>query len=285
MSTRTELDALMAQVEEMWGHQYTLFKIINEANQWDNKHGQDWTFADVPYHLAYCNRDLVTQPIKLGRDLPVEERLSIATFADLGEWNEQKFAERPAGQTAKEALAELLASWGEIRQIVSEWTDADLKRPFWMPFMGGLWLTVRDGLQWTLGHDWSEFMQLRIHMARSEPVPSPEITTHYLGRSIGTIYPFMLNKEAAHGREFRAVMAFTDSGVSDFIIEVTDGEASVRPGRVEEPDLIISQSAETFEKTLRGIQPPAEAIQEGAVEVSDMESLATFGELFPMEMS
>jgi hypothetical protein len=95
----------------------------------------------------------------------------------------------------------------------------------------------------------------------------------------------MLNKEAAHGREFRTVMAFTDPGVSDFIIEVTDGEASVRPGRVEEPDLLITQSAETFEKTLRGIQPLAEAIQEGAVQFSDMESLATFGELFPMEMS
>ena len=71
LSTRTELDALMAQVEEMWGHQYTLFKIINETNQWDSKHGQDWIFADVPYHLTYCNRDLVLRPIKLGRDLPV----------------------------------------------------------------------------------------------------------------------------------------------------------------------------------------------------------------------
>lgn len=33
MSTRTELEALMAQVEEMWDHQDTLFRIIGENKQ------------------------------------------------------------------------------------------------------------------------------------------------------------------------------------------------------------------------------------------------------------
>jgi hypothetical protein len=94
-----------------------------------------------------------------------------------------------------------------------------------------------------------------------------------------------LDKEAAKGREFRVVMAFTDPGVSDFTVEVVGGEASVRPGGEGKADLVITQNAETFEKTVRGIQPLPEAIQEGAVQVSDMESLATFGELFPMDMS
>ena len=283
MTTRMELDALMTQVEEMWDHQDTLFRIIGETNQWDHKHGPDWTFADVPYHLAYCNRDLVIRPMKLGRDLPVEERFSIASITDLNEWNARKFNQRPAGQTGEESLAELRASWDELRQTVAEWTDADLEGPYWMPFMGGNWLTARNGLQWALGHDWSEFMQLRIHMGRSEPVPSPEITTYYLGMFIGAVYPMNLNKEAAQGRDFRAVMAFTDPGVGDFIVEVKNGEASVRPWQAEESNLVITQSAETFEKTVRGIQPLPEAIQEGKVQVSDMESLATLGELFPMQ--
>jgi hypothetical protein len=51
--------------------------------------------------------------------------------------------------------------------------------------MGGMWLTVRDGLQWTLGHDWSEFMQLRIHIGCANPVLNPEITTRFLGMVIG----------------------------------------------------------------------------------------------------
>ena len=282
MPTRTELDALMARVKEMWAHQDTLFRIVSETNQWDHKHGEDWTFADVPYHLAYCNRDLVMQPIKLGDNLPVEQRVMIVTPDDLVEWNELEFAARPVFQTAEESLAELRTSWEEILDVIVDWTDADLERPWWMPFMGGMWLTVSDGLQWTLSHDWSEFMQLRIHMARSEPVPSPEITTHFLGMVFGGQYPKMLDMEAAQGREFRTVMAFTDPGVSSFTIEVLDGAANIRPGEVEKADLVITQSAESFERTRSGIRPLAEAIQMGEVQVSDMESLATLGELFPM---
>jgi hypothetical protein len=71
-------------------------------------------------------------------------------------------------------------------------------------------------------------------------------------------------------------------GVSDYVIAVKDGEVTVSPGQAENADLLISQSTETFERTLRGIQSMPEAIQEGAVQVSDLESLATFGKLFPM---
>lgn len=283
MSTRIELDALMAQLEEMWEHQNTLFQIIDQTSQWDSKHGQDWTFADVPYHLAYCNRDLVLRPIKLGRDLPATEKASFSTIDELNEWNQKKFAGRPAEWTARQSLAELRASWDEIRQTASKWTDDDLERPYWMAFGGGVWLKARDGLHWTLGHDWSEFMQLRIHMGRQKPVPSPEITNHYLGRFIGMLFPYRLNREAARNRDFRAVLAFTDPGVNDFIVEVAEGEASSRTRQTEEADLVITQSAETFEKTVRGIQPLPEAIRDGSVQISDMESLATFGELFPME--
>jgi hypothetical protein len=282
MSTRTELETLMAQVEGLWDNLDTLFQIISENQQWDQSHGQDWTFADVPYHLAYCNRDLVSRPMKLGRDLPVEERLSFATVDDLNEWNEREFANRPAGQTAEESLAEWHDSQDEMRQIVSDWTDADLDRPWWMPFLGGMWLEARNALGWTLAHDWSEFMQLRIHMGRSKPVPNPATTNHYLGMVIVGQYPLMLDVEAAQGREFRAIMAFTDPGVSNFSIEVVDGQASAKPGEVENPDLVITQSVESFEKTRSGLRPLTQAIQEGEVQVNDMESLATLGELFPM---
>ena len=153
-----------------------------------------------------------------------------------------------------------------------------------MPFMGGRFLTTRDSLLWAWGHDWSEFMQLRIHMERSEPQPSPESTSHYLATIIGVVYPLFLDKEAARGREFRAVMAFTDLGVNDIIIDVSGGEAAITQDTGETADLVITQSAETFEKSLRGIVPFPELLQSGAILVSDMEALATMGELFPMDL-
>ena len=72
---------------------------------------------------------------------------------------------------------------------------------------------------------------------------------------------------------------------TEALITLADMEEPQMLFWVEEADLVITQSAETFEKTIRGIQPLPEAIQEGAVGVSDMESLAILGELFPMEMS
>ena len=132
MSNRTELDALMTQIMEMWGHQDTLFQIIGETNQWDHKHGADWTFADVPYHFAYCNHDLVSQAdATWGAICRMRNDLSFAPGPeDVHNWNAQKFAERPSGQTVDESLAELRVSRDEIRDAVADWTDdADLDRP------------------------------------------------------------------------------------------------------------------------------------------------------------
>lgn len=280
MPERRNLEALMALVEEMWGHQDTLLQIIDDTGQWDHKHGPDWTFADVPYHLMYCNRDLIARPLKLGRELPIDHRVSIANVEELNAWNEEQFDARPAAQTGHDSLAQLRASWNEIRRIVADWTDNDLQAPWWMPFLGGMWLTARDGLQWSLTHDWSEFMQLRIHMGRKEPVPSPVITTHVIATVLGGMYPQMFNAAAAQGRELTAVFAFTDPGVSSFTMVIADQHLRVAPGDDPRADLLITQSAETFEATRTGILSLPEAVQKGGVQVNDMEALAAFREMF-----
>jgi hypothetical protein len=159
-------------------------------------------------------------------------------------------------------------------------SEADLDNPFWMPLMRG-WATSRTALQFARGHDWSEFMQLRIHMGREEPVPSPAVTKAYLEGTLG-FFPMFLNQEAAAGQRFTTVMAFTDPGVGAFSIEVADGIATIKEGQAHDPDLVMTQGAATFEKTFRGILDPGEAIQSGQVQVSDFEKLATFGQLFPM---
>lgn len=282
MSNRTELDALMNQIEEMWAHQDALFSLISESGDWDHEHGSDWTFADVPYHLAYCNRDVVIRPISLGRDLPASEQLRFTTPDDIHAWNARKFAERPAGQTAAQSLAQLQETWEEIRTLTAGMTDADLDRSCWFPFMGGGWSTARASLQFTLSHDWSEFMQLRIHMGRSDPTPSPAITTAYLASMLELVFPTALDRAAAADRQFTAVYAFTDPGVSPFTILVAAGAAKVAPGRPDDADLELHMSAETFESMLRGITPFPDAIQSGDVQVSNLENLGTFGQLFPM---
>ena len=286
MSTngRTEIEGMMAQIEELWRHQDTLFDILTASNDWGQKHGPDWTFADVPYHLAYVNRDLVSQSLKRGPNVSADERLAFKNTEELNAWNAAKFAERTAGQTPQESLAELGASREDIRRLVSGMTDEDLDGPVWWPFQfgGSSWMTARTPLMFCIGHDWSEFMQLRIHMGRDEPVPSPAITSGYLGGMIGMAFPMFLDKSAADGRKFTTVFAFSDAGVGSFTLSVADGAASVAPGTAEDADLVLTQSAATWESVFRGIATFPGAIQTGEIQVSDMDNLATFGRLFPM---
>jgi hypothetical protein len=143
-------------------------------------------------------------------------------------------------------------------------------------------MTARTPLMFCIGHDWSEFMQLRIHMGRDEPAPSPAITTGYLGGMLGMAFPMFLDKSAADGQEFRAVFAFSDPGVGSFTLSVANGAASLAPGTADNADLVLTQSAATWESVFRGITTFPEAIQTGAIRVSDMDNLATFGRLFPM---
>lgn len=281
MSNRTQVEILIAQIESNWDCQNQLFQTIARSNDWDHKHGADWTFADVPFHLAYCNWDLVIRPIQLGKELPVNEQRSFKGPADLAVYNSGRFAEKSATQTVEKSLADLEDSRNELRRLLMEMNDADLDRPAWYPFGGGMWANVRAPLQFCLAHDWSEFMQLRIHMGLSEPIPDPAITSAYVVRMLSLFMPRRLNPHAAKGNLFTAVYAFTDPGVTPVTIQVSDGVAKIIPEGYDNPDLVLTQSAETFEKTLRGIQKFPDAIQSGAIQVRNFETLTTFSQLFP----
>ena len=280
MRIRTELASFMAQIEGLWQHQDALFAELNATNGWGQRHGLHWTFADMPYHLAYCNRDVIAYALEKGENYPVDEQVPLANMEALNAWNGQKFAQRPTGQTLQESLAELYASREAIRRVTSQMTDEDLASPCFHLFMAG-WVTKWHLLNFCRVHDWSEFMQLRIHMGKLEPVPSAETTRAYLDTML-YIFPMMLNGEAAAGKDFATVIAFTDPEVGAWTIRVADGAATVQAGEAETPNLVITQSAETFEKTFRGIQTFPAAMQAGLIQISEMDALGTFGELFPM---
>lgn len=282
MSTesRTHLNELMAHIEENWRNLNTLFDELAANDGWDQKHGQDWIFADLPYHLTYCNQEILIRGIKAGAALPESEQELFASPDALNAWNARKFAERPVEQSPAQSVAQWQETCEEIRHLTSEMTDADLAGPFWMPLFFG-WSTTHDGLEFTLAHDWGEFMELRIHMEREEPVPSASLTRVYLQHMLGG-FPILLNREAAKGQNFTAVMAFTDPGVGAFTIRVAEGFAALTLGETPDADLVMIQSATTFLKTLTKKHNPAAAMQTGEIQVSSFEGLATFGQLFPM---
>lgn len=279
-SDTTQLSVLMSHIEENWDHLSELFDDLTATGGWSQAHGPDWTFADLPYHLAYCNQDILIRGLKAGPDLPEEEQELLASPAEMHAWNARKFAERPADQSAEQSVAQWRASCAEIRRLVAGMNDDDLQRPFFMPLMAG-WNVAREGLEFTRSHDYSELIQLRYHMKRNEPVPSAAITRAYLARLL-SFFPIFLDQAAAADNSFTAVMAFTDPGVGAFSLVVRDGAAEFRVGAAPDADLVMTQSAETFIKTMNNMHDPAAAMQSGEIQVSDFEALATFGQLFPM---
>jgi hypothetical protein len=263
----------------MWGHLYTLFEDLNDIDGWDQKHGPDWTFVDVPYHLAYFNCDLVARGMELGSGCAEEEHELLITPQNLSDWNVRKFAERPVYRTPQQSVSQWQISCEAIYRLVARMNDADLEqRPFWMPLLGG-WVTTRRGLEFCRNHDWSVFTRLRIHMGRTEPVPSPAITHGYLETWMNVL-PTILNHGVVDGQQFTTVMAFTDPYVGAWTIRVADGAATVSEGEVADADLVVTQSAVTFEKSICRMQNPIQAILSGEIHFSNFEGLVNFGKLF-----
>ncbi|MDX1614091.1 MAG: alkyl sulfatase C-terminal domain-containing protein [Candidatus Promineifilaceae bacterium] len=279
--SRHEIETFWHQLEEMWGHLSHVFDVVAARSAWDQPHGPDWTMAEVPYHLAYCNWDVVARGLQLGRDYPPRERELITTAEELTAWHWRKFGERWPTQTAVDSVIQWRISCDSVQQQLAAMDDADLEQPAWMPLMMG-WTTKRHLLTFSLTHDWSALTQLRIHLGLRGPIPSPAITRAYLAKEMKSL-AMRLAWEAAVAHALTVVMAFTDPGVGAWTIAVADGQATVRAGAADDADLVLTQSSETFEKTLRGIQEPAEAIRSGDVRVSDPEALSLFAALFPSQ--
>jgi hypothetical protein len=270
----------MGQLEELWGHLDTLFDAIEAANDWGHKHGREWTFADVPYHLAYFDRELIGRGLELGENYPQAQQERYTTMPEVNAWNAREFAKRPAGQTPGQSVAQTRAARDQIRRLAAGLFDDDLQRPFYLPLLGMGWINAGMGLGLAVVHNWSEFTQLRIHMNRAEPVPSAAATNTYLGAMVGFM-GMSMDRQAAQGLNFSVVYDFTDPGVLPVTFRVSDGAATAMPGRPEHADLVITESADTFEKVLRGIESAMDAMQSGAMQVSNLEALGTFGRLFP----
>lgn len=279
-SGRAEVELIMAQLEEIWRDEDILFERIAATDAWGTAHGLDWTFADVPYHLAYFGRDLVVRGLERGPNVPPEDQIGLTTNDEIAAWNTQEFARRPPEQTPAESVRQLLATRDDLRRRANAMTDDDLDGQVWFPLAGG-WVPVRGMLLGYLVHEWSEFLALRILMNRDEPVPSSDITSLALLSLIASL-PTSLDVEAAQGQSFAMVYRFTNPGVSPVTLWVQNGAAAVTPGAAETADVVITQSAETFEATRRGMMSFTDAYRNGDLEVSSIDGLAKFSYLFPL---
>ena len=275
-TSTTERDALLADLEDLWRCLDEIFAGLTPAD-WQRKHGPDWTMADVPYHLSYFDREVVAEPFERGPDIPESERRVIASLAEVNAWNAEQFARRPAGQTPAGSLAQMRASRDRIRRLLAGITDADLDRPAWRVLLGVFFVPARVGLEACRAHTWSHLTELRLRLKRSGPLPSASSVHGALAFYAG-IMAEMADREtvAARMRPFTAVLAFSGPGGGAWTLRVAGGACTIAEGVAARPGLTMTQSPDTFLKTVARMQNPLLAMLTRKVKVRGYRNLGAF---------
>jgi hypothetical protein len=128
---RARTTLLMAQLEELWANFDELFASFG-PDDWSRRHGPDWVFTDVPYHMYFFDQEFIADAIANGPDVPADRQVGIRTFRGMNAWSAGWFAKRPSDQTPQQSVAQYRASREAIRRAVAPLSDADLERPAWI---------------------------------------------------------------------------------------------------------------------------------------------------------
>lgn len=280
MATSARAQAMLAMIEGLWSNFDELFEAIERDARWNEAHGADWTFRDVPYHMMYFDRELVAEALERGTNVPVGEQRTQRSVRELNEWNARMFALRPAGETPRQSLSRWRAVRERIRKRANDLDEKRLENPVWIPLVGCGWLPASVALGACIAHTWSEFVQLRYLAGVTGIEPSPEATHAAMGFLLQFL-PSAFDASAAVDTRFTIVMSYTGPGGGDWTIRVSSGQATLEEGGTAAADLVIRQSPVTAELIRQGKIDLGAAMQSGEVQVEGMEHLETFGRLFP----
>jgi hypothetical protein len=276
-SPSREAAELLGEIESVWSCLDELFASFGPAD-WQRKLGPDWTYADLPYHLSYFDQEIVATPLARGRNVPLDEQRVQRTRRELDAWNASRFAQRPSDETVEQSLARMRRSRELIRRQAERMSDADLDVPGFTPLMGTGWVPGRMLLGAALAHSWAHYTEARLRLGRRGPLTSEAATHRTLGFFMELMPLFASKAEIAKG-PFVATMAFTGPGGGAWTIRVADGELTSREGAADDADVVLTQSAETFEKTHSNISGPMWLMLTGQIRVKGFAKMGRFGKL------
>ena len=81
-------------LEDIYGRSEALMDSLS-GEDWQREHGDDWTMSDVPFHIAYFDRELVKKPLEAGENLAEGDRVVFDSLESIDAWNAVEFAKRP----------------------------------------------------------------------------------------------------------------------------------------------------------------------------------------------
>jgi hypothetical protein len=264
------MNGIVADQEALWAAMNGFFGAF-APEDWSRQHGKDWTFADVPYHLAYFNR-LLADAVTRGDATSEEDALS--TLAELDAWNKAQFARRPAGQTAQQSFEEMRASQSVLRSAVS---GSALDRAVWLPILRGRgWRTTHFALEYNFWHTWLHYCEA--HLRFNDQIDG--ISAALMQRGIDFNMQLIAGAvNPSRAGRFVWVLELTDSGVWSFVIE--RGAIRVERQAASNADVVMTTHTAMYLKTSAfNIQSPLLALLRGGIRVRGLNKLSVLQRLF-----
>ncbi|NWF67471.1 MAG: DinB family protein [Chloroflexi bacterium] len=261
-------------MEALWKTTNTFFESFG-AEEWGRRHGRDWTFADVPYHLAYHNR-LLADTIKRGAKSSEEDALS--TLAELNAWNNEQQSRRPPGYTPEEALAEMRESQAVLRRAARE---AASESAVWLPVLEVRgWRTTRFALAFNYWHTWLHLSEA--HLRRHNTLPPLHAALMKRGLDFFMeITAKAINAEVARGENFIWTLTLTGAGGGVWTFGVKNGESRVIQGDSSRADMRLTTDIATYMKTAAfRMNSPLWALLTGQARVRGIGQLAKLRRLY-----
>ena len=274
-----QVQGMAGLIENLWSCFDELFASIDSGGAWGQKHGDDWTYADVPYHMAYFDRVVVADAIERGTNVPAAEQRTQRTMRQLNDWNAAEFAKRAAGQTPQQSMAVWQEQRDRIRALTSKMDDANLMDPGFVPLFGCGFLPAAASLGACIAHGWSEFTQLSYLNGDKTAQPMPYATHAALG-FFQNFLPVFMNRDAAKGVNLTVRLEYTGPGGGVWTARVADGGCTVAEEANGTADMTITQSPQTSELLRQKKLDPMQAMQSGAMKVEGLQHMETFGQLF-----
>lgn len=278
MAAPVSMALLRGAMDDIWSKIDGIFDTFSEAD-WERKHGKDWTMRDLPYHLAYFDREVVAAPLEAGGQVP-SGLPPMRTMAELDAWNAAEFARRPAGQTVEESLVEMRAARERIRAAIEGWGDGELSKPVYAPLMDMGLRTAGFALRSVVAHTWSEYAQLLIRMKRTGPMPKAE-TTHLALDSFMHMFPMGMSRAAVAATPFALRFRFEGDGGGVWLIRGSASGADVREDEASPADVEMRMKALTFAKLWAQMQNPMVLMLTRQVRMKGFRKMGRMSKVFP----
>jgi hypothetical protein len=237
--TNEDQSTILANLETIWSVLDSFYEKFSPQD-WSRKHGKEWTFADMPYHLAYFNQTAIEGV----RDNHAEQVKF--TLQEHNAWNDSHFAQRPTSQTGVKGLDYLHVTQATLREAATRLAP---ETPVFLPLaiVGG-WRTMMFVLDYLLYHTWFHFTETHLRFNRQLPDLPASLVNHTLNFGMQVLGGCLLPEDLA-GVNLVTTIHLTDAGGGTWTFDMHNGKCLVDTQPALHADAEIASDIATFLKT------------------------------------